>query len=174
MTILLKQIFSFLKLLNSDKETQAISVGIVCGMFLGFSPTLSLQTLAILVIVFLFRVQIGAAFLAAAFFKLVAYPLDGIFDWAGSTFLSLELFRPFFTFLYNLPIVPLSRFYNSVVMGSGLIALILSIPVYLVSRVLISQYRQKIVTRFQETPFWKAMKASSFYQWYVKYEELRN
>ena len=42
MTILLKQVFAFLKLLNSDKGSNQISAGIACGMILGFTPAFSI------------------------------------------------------------------------------------------------------------------------------------
>lgn len=173
MTLLLKQLFSFIKLLNSDKGTNQIASGIMCGMILGFTPAFSLQTLLVILVIFFFRIQIGAALLAAVFFALPAYWLDPVFHLVGSQVLELTALQPLFTSLYNMPILPLTRFYNSVVMGAGVVALVLAPFIFLLARILIVQYREKIVARFEQTRFWKAVKATSFYQWYVKYEEFR-
>ncbi|HCM40205.1 MAG: TIGR03546 family protein [Bdellovibrionales bacterium GWA1_52_35] len=173
MTILLKQVFAFLKLLNSDKGSNQISAGIACGMILGFTPAFSLQTLLIVLVIFLFRVQLGAALLSAAFFTFPAYWLDPVFHRVGAWVLETQSLTGFFTTLYNLPIIPLTRFNNSVVMGAGVVALALAPLVYVTANILVRQYREKVASRFEKTPFWKAVKATSFYQWYLKYEEFR-
>lgn len=69
MTLLLKEIFSFFKLLNSDTGTYQLASGLAFGVVLGFAPALSLQTILIIFICFFFRVQLGAATLSAFFFK---------------------------------------------------------------------------------------------------------
>jgi uncharacterized protein (TIGR03546 family) len=171
MTLALKQIFAFLKLLNSDKGTDSIAWGVVCGLVLGFTPAFSLQTVLVIVLLFLLRIQIGAALLTAALFKIFAYPLDPVFDRVGGAVLELPALEGLFTTLYNLPIVPLTRFNNSVVMGSGVVALALAPLVFILSRRLIATYRTQVVARFEKTAFWKAVKATRFYGLYAKYEE---
>lgn len=172
MGFLLKQIFSLIKLLNSETGTNQIAAGIACGFVLGMSPTLSLQTGLIFIFLLFFRIQIGAAFLAAFFFKFIAYLLDPIFDSFGSSFLVLEGLRPLFTQLYNMPIVPMTRFNNSVVMGAGVVALLMTPIIFVISKSLIGQYRHHVVSRFKATQFWKAVQATSLYQWYYKYDQL--
>lgn len=172
MTFILKQIFSLLKLLNSDTGHNQIAAGVACGLILGFAPAFSLQTVLVILILFFFRIQIGAALLAAFFFKFIAWMLDPAFHYVGAAILETEALRPLFTELYNMPIVPLTRFYNSITMGAGIVSLILAVPVYLVSKMLIIKYRVTIVARYQQTKFWKALKATPMYGWYMKYEEL--
>lgn len=67
MTVLLKQLFAFFKLLNSEDGENQLAAGLALGVILGFSPFLSLQTLIVLFLIFLFRIQMGAAFLSAFF-----------------------------------------------------------------------------------------------------------
>ena len=38
MTLLLKQLFAFLKVLNSDTGENQVAAGIACGLILGFAP----------------------------------------------------------------------------------------------------------------------------------------
>jgi uncharacterized protein (TIGR03546 family) len=172
MTLLLKQIFNIIKLLNSDRGTNQIASAIACGMILGFTPAFSLQTVVIVLIIFFFRVQFGVALLTTAFFAIPAYWLDPAFHQVGSWVLERESFRPLLTSLYHMPIIPMTRFYNSVVMGSGIVAFLLALPVFFLSRMLINAYRTQIVARFEKSVFWKAFTAHSLYQWYSKFEAL--
>lgn len=172
MTFLLKQIFGFLKLLNSDKGTNQIAAGIACGLILGFAPALSLQTLLVIAVLFFFRIQIGAATIFAFFFSFVAWILDPIHHMIGQTVLESEGLLPLFTEMYNMPLVPLTRFNNSIVMGSGLVAIALSPIVFFASRIAIAKYRETIVARFQQTKFWKAVQATSLYKFYATYDQL--
>lgn len=172
MTLLLKQIFAFFKLLNSDTGTNQLAAGLACGIILGFAPILSLQCLIVLSICFFFRVQLGAAFLSAFFFKFVAYLFDPISNQLGKLVLESEGLRPLFTEMYNIPLVPMTRFNNSIVMGSAIISLIMVVPLYFVFKSLILSYRATIVAKYQQTKIWKAWAGTSFYKWYTKYNDL--
>ncbi len=172
MTLLLKQLFAFLKLLNSDQGTNQIAAGLAFGIILGFSPFLSLQTFIALILIFFFRVQMGAAFLSGFFFKFIAYITDPLSDRIGRLVLENENLRGLFISLNNMPLVPMTRFNNSIVMGSGIIGLALVMPLFFLFKVLVFQYRQQFVSRFQSTKFWKLFTATSFYKWYAKYNEL--
>lgn len=172
MTLLLKQIFAFFRLLNSDAEHNQLAAGLACGIILGFSPFLSLQTFLILTLIFFLRIQLGAALLSGFFFKFVAFLIDPLADFAGRFVLEMGVLRPFFVKLYNMPIIPLTRFNDSIVMGSFIIGAILAVPGFFIFRRLIDQYRATVLARFQQTKFWKATKATKFYNWYVTYEKL--
>ncbi len=172
MGLLLKQIFAFLKLLNSETGTNQIATGIALGFLLGMSPMLSLQALLAFIFLFLFRIQIGAAFLSAFFFKFVAFLLDPVFDQVGRYVLELSTLQGLWTQLYNMPIVPLTRFNNSIVMGAGLTSILLFPFLFFLSRRLVEKYRSVVVARFQQTRFWKFIKATSFYKWYYQYDQL--
>lgn len=172
MTFLLKQFFSLIQLLNSDTATNQIAAGIACGLILGFAPVFSLQTIFVFFLLFFFRIQIGAAFLAAFAFKFIAWMLDPLSNRIGMAILETESLRPLFTDLYNMPLVPFTRFYNSIVMGAGALSLLLAIPVFLISKILVQKYRTNVLARFESTKAWKVVKATSFYQWYAKYREI--
>jgi uncharacterized protein (TIGR03546 family) len=169
-TILLKQIFAFLKLLNSETGTNQIAWGVAAGFVLGMSPALSIQTLFILILILIFRIQAGAAFLAAFFFKFIAYLLDPVSASIGESVLEMPALRGLFTTMYNMPLVPLTRFNNSIVMGSGVMAILLMPVVFVAAKILVVKYREKIVQRFQNTKMWKAVKATAFYKWYATYD----
>ena len=171
MGLLLKQIFAFLKLLNSETGNNQIAAGVAAGFILGMTPALSLQSLLVFILLFFFRIQIGAALISGFFFAFPAYLLDGVCHQVGTLVLEMPSLKVLFTVLYNMPLVPMTRFNNSIVMGSGVFAIILTPVVFFASKAIIRQYRAQIVARFQQTKFWKLVKATSLYQWYVKYDE---
>lgn len=172
MTLLLKQLFNFLKLLNSDTGTNQLAIGLSLGLFLGFAPFISIQTLFVLAIVFIFRVQLGAAFLSAFFFKFIAYLFDQPAHHLGKAILEMDSLRPLFTTMYNMPIVPMTRFNDSIVMGSLVVSLILLPFAFFIFKKLILSYRATVVARFKNSKMWKAFAATKFYNWYLKYDEL--
>lgn len=171
MGLILKQIFSFIKLLNSDTGNVSLAMGMTCGFILGMTPVLSLHSLVIFLILFFFRIQIGAALVMAFFFKFTAFLLDPIFHSVGSKVLEMESLQGILTQLYNMPIVPYTRFNNSIVMGSAVVTFILSPFVFILSQYFIIKYREVVVARFQKTKVWKFVQATKFYQWYYKYDQ---
>lgn len=172
MSLLLKQIFAFFKMLNSENGTNQLALGLALGLVLGFSPILSIQGVLILLLAFFFRVQLGAAFLSAFFFKFVAFILDPVCDHLGRLVLEMEGFRPLFVQMYNMPLVPLTRFNNSIVMGSGVIGFALVIPAFFVFRILIEKYRVTVVARFKQSKVWKLWVGTTFYKWYTTYDSM--
>lgn len=172
MGLLLKQLFSLVKLLNSETGENQIAAGVAAGFILGMTPALSLQSLIVFLCLFLFRIQMGMAFLAAFFFAFLAWILDPVFHMVGSSLLTMPALEGLFTWLYNLPIVPYTRFNNSVVMGSGVLSILLVPFVFVLSRSLIRKYRETVLVRIKNTKVWKALKATSLYQWYYSYEKL--
>lgn len=172
MTVLLKQLFDLIKLLHSENETNPVAWGISLGFVLGMTPAFSLQSVLVFFLLFIFRIQIGAAFIAAFFFKFIAFFLDPVFHAVGSAVLSLDSLEPTFTQLYNMPIVPWTRFYNSIVMGSGVVSIALIPFVFIGSKIAVSKYRLTVVARAKETKVWKYFQATTFYKWYVSYDNL--
>lgn len=172
MTLILKQLFGFLKLLNSETGHNQIAAGIAAGFILGMTPMLSLQSFLVFICIFFFRIQAGAAFLAAFFFAFAGWLLDPLFHAVGAQVLEASALQSLFTVMYNVPLLPLTRFNNTIVMGSAVVTILLSPFVFFGSRALILKYRESVVARFKQTKFWKAVQATSFYKWYYTYDNL--
>lgn len=173
MGLILKQLFAFIKLLNSDTGNISLALGMTCGFILGMTPSLSLHSLIIFLVLFFFRIQIGAALVTAFFFKFIAFLLDPAFHAVGSNVLEMPALQDFFTTLYNMPLIPYTRFNNSIVMGSAVITFFLSPFVFILSQYFIIKYREVVVARFRQTKLWKAIEATKFYQWYYKYDQYK-
>lgn len=172
MSLILKQLFALVKLLNSETGENQIAAGMAAGFILGMTPAFSLQSVLVFLCLFFFRIQIGMAFLSAFFFAFIAWILDPLFHAVGWQILHIEALQGVFTRLYNMPILPFTRFNNTVVMGSGVLAILLSPVIFVVSKSLVKRYRETVLQRIQQTKLWKVVKATSFYKWYYTYDNL--
>ncbi len=172
MSLILKQLFALIKMLNSETGENQIATGVAAGFILGMTPAFSLQSVLVFLCLFFFRIQIGMAFLSAFFFAFVAWILDPLFHAIGWQILHLEALQGVFTRLYNMPILPFTRFNNTVVMGSGVLAIALSPVIFVVSKSLVKRYRETVLQRIQQTKLWKVVKATSLYKWYYTYDNL--
>ncbi len=172
MTLLLKQLFNFLKLLNSDNGTNQLAMGMSLGLVLGFAPFISIQTAIVLALIFIFRVQMGAAFLSAFFFKFVAFLFDHPAHLLGKVVLETSSLKSLFVTMYNMPLVPMTRFNNSIVMGSMIVSFLLFPFAFVLFKKLILKYRVSVVAKFKDTKYWKAFTATKVYGWYCTYDNL--
>lgn len=172
--MLLHQFFKFLKLLHSDTSTHQLSAGFVLGMFLGVTPALTLHWFCYFILLLVLRANIGAAMLSWAGFGILAFLLDPVFHKVGLYLLTqVAAVQPLWTTLYQTPLVPFTRFYNSIVMGSLAGQLLLAVPLFWISGVLIKKYRLVVVSRFKGTWMFRAWKASKLSDLYDKYQEFR-
>jgi len=161
-------------LLNSETAPSQIASGAAFGMIVGFTPFLSLHNLIIFLIVCFFRVNLSMFFISMAFFKILGFALDPFFDWFGYILLvDVTQLRPLWIILSSGSIIPYFRFNNTIVMGSLATSLILWIPFFALSVQLIRLYRRTWREQIRASKFMKALKATTFYQWYEKYHDLR-
>ena len=109
--------------------------------------------------------------MSAFFFAMVGFMLDPVFDIIGGQVLEIEALSGVYTMMYNMPIIPFTKFYNSVVMGAGVVSIALFPIVFFIGKKFIYKYREVVLSRLKETKIWKAVKATAFYKWYAKYDQ---
>jgi len=127
-----------------------------------------------LLIILFFRVNIGAAVLSWALFSLIAVVIDPLFHHIGLFVLTgIDQLAGLWTALYNAPIVPYTRFNNSIVMGSIIVSILGFYPLYRLCLFLVIRYRETFMERFNQWKVVRIIKASSLYRLYARYSELR-
>ena len=172
MSYIISQVISLIKLLHSENGSKQIAAGLTLGLLLGLSPIASLQGLIIITLLFILKVQIGAAFAMAAVTKVLSVMMVATLAALGEKVLSMGQLRPLFTLLYNLPIFPYTNFNHSVVMGGFIFSLILGPALFFIFNYLINKYQVTAVEKIKKTSIWRAIQASTLYQWYAKYTAL--
>ncbi len=169
----LTPIFKFLQMLHSESATGQLAGGFVLGMYLGFTPASNLLWVSYFILLLILRVNIGAAMLSFALMGALSFALDPLFHQIGLMVLvDQKPLRPFWISLSNTPVVPFTSFNNTVVMGSFVVSLLLTIPLYFLFSYLIKVYRLKVVSKVKTTWLFRAWTASSFYPLYEKYRQI--
>lgn len=161
----------FLKLLNGDASPGQISLGFAFALFVGLTPFFSLHNLIILFLVFMIRVNLSAFFLGSALFALAAFAIDPISVSVGEYLLNDPQLIPVWTELYQSDVWRAFKFNHTLLLGSVVVATILFIPMLLLSRLIISMYRDRLMVWFEKLKISKLVKASKFYKIYEKLGE---
>jgi uncharacterized protein (TIGR03546 family) len=165
----IKLLSDFLKILRSGQTPRQIAGGFALGSLVGLSPTLTLQGLAIWFIILVLDVNLSAAILAFGLFSLIAFAFDPLFHSLGYFLLvDIEALKGVWTALYNAPIAPLTRFNNTVVLGSLVGALLLFVPVYTAMKRFVIAYRGRLHARVEQWKLYKIVSKSFIVQWYLR------
>lgn len=164
---LLKILKDFLKILREGQTPSQIAAGFALGSIIGFSPLFTLQGVLIWIIIMILNVNLSAAILSFTLFSIAAFLLDPFFHWLGFQILTqIAWLKDFWTSLYNAPIAPLTRFNNTVVMGSFIFALAFFAPVYFGMKIFVIEYRKHIHSKVEKWKIYKIIKQSGLYKWY--------
>ena len=163
---LIKLIQSLIGALHSEGTPGQLAAGIVLGSILGLTPLLNLHNALVFAALVLLNVSFAGGMLGWALFIPVGFALDPLFDWLGHRLLLAESLRGFWTSLYNTPVVPLTNFNNTVVLGSVVFAVLFAIPLFILTRLGVVRYRATIGERVRQSRFYKAVMASKAYNVY--------
>ena len=148
---LLKQI---IVIFQTDISPNQVAWGFALGAILGLVPNMFMK-LVLFIVIMMFRVNISAAFLAWAVYEILSFALDPLFDIIGYQVLTIGSLNAFYTWLYNLPVVPFTKFNNTVVMGSLIVGIILIIPNMIIAKKLLVYYRTHLRDKVSK---WKIVK----------------
>lgn len=135
---------SLMNVLQADDNPMQVAGGVALGLLAGFAPGSGLLAVICFLLIMFVNVNLGAAALSTALFALLALLLDPLAHQIGYLLLvKMDALTPFWTALYNMPIVPFTRFNNTVVLGSLVLALLMFVPVLFGSKALVLTYRAR-------------------------------
>ena len=164
---------NFLQILRSGQTPRQIAAGFALGSMVGLMPFLTLQGMFLWLVILIFYVNLSAALLAVTLFALIAYVFDPVFHALGYYFLTgIPSLQGLWTSLYNAPIAPLTRFNNTVVLGSLLASLILYLPVYFGMKKFVLAYRAHLHTKIEKWKVYQVISKSSLVRWYDRIKNL--
>ena len=172
MTILIKNILSILKILVENTGHRQITFSILFGLGLGLSPLLSIQFFLIISLILIFNVQFSLSLSSAFFFKGIFIFFAPLFNQIGHFVLKNDSLKDFFIYLYDIPLIPFTKFNNTIVMGSFVFYLIIFIPTYFIVLRFIQKYQTKISKKIKASKLYKIIRASFIVKWYEKYDRI--
>lgn len=162
--LILKLLQSLVKTLHSDGTPGQVAAGIALGSILGLTPLFNLHNLVVAALIFTLNVSMPGAMLGWALFVPLGFALDPLFDAVGSRLLlGTPSLTPLWTTLADLPIIPLSNFNNTVVLGSLVVSLVGVVPLYFGARWAVRRYRDTLGERVRQSGLYRALTASRLY-----------
>ena len=145
---MIKFLTSIFKALNSNSHPKEIAHAICCGMILGFLPKTNALWYVLFFIFCFLRINKACYLLFTLLFSLITPFIDPLFNEIGFKILSHEPFFPIYTKMLDIPYLPLTKFNNTIVMGSFVSSLVLYIPVYIIARLFVHLWRSVIRQAF--------------------------
>lgn len=170
---MLKLLAKLLKVLNSEAEPGQISIAICLGMIAGLTPLMSVHNLLVLLLALLIRVNLSAFILGTVFFSGLAYAMDPAFHTIGLRVLKAQALEGLFTAMYNNPLLRITRFNNTIVLGSLLASLAAFVPMAFLLNFLIRKYREHLLAWVRKTRIAQIITGSKLYSIYQNVSSLR-
>lgn len=130
LSVLLHPVRQLFNALTANDSPRQMAWGFTIGMVLGMVPKGNLIALSLAVLLCAIRVNRPAGLLAVAIFSAMSPLCDGLTHKIGDKLLEQPSLQQFYAWLYDLPLGPFIGFHNTVTVGSLLLALYITYPVY--------------------------------------------
>jgi uncharacterized protein (TIGR03546 family) len=164
---ILKIVQSLVKALNSEATPNQVAAGFVLGAARGLTPLVSLHNLIVVAAIALFRVTVPGAILGWLVTIPLGFLLDPVFDAVGRVLLiDADGLTPLWTTVTNTPVLSLANLNNTIVLGSLVTWAAVGLPLFVVARVGIVQYRRHVYPRVATWRVFRVLKASKAYNAY--------
>lgn len=173
----MRLIIKFLVFIMSNDSPKQMGWAVAIALLFSLMPGFNLLHLFLLFVVFLLQIHIPSFFLFSIVFKLFNHQSLLLVHYVGDFLLRLEGLYNFWTKLYNLPLVPFTKFYNTSVLGGFFVGVLLLYPIqfFCVKTILFyrKNYQVKVNKFLEKSKVVKILKTSKLYKLYVKYNEIR-
>jgi uncharacterized protein (TIGR03546 family) len=170
--LLINLIARIIAVLRSAATPGQIAVACMLGMVAGLTPSIIITVLIMLLLI-IFNVNMTAGLLSVALFKLAAFAADPLLHSIGYRLLAgTPQLNSLWTTLYNTPFVPLTRFNNTVVIGSFATALVLMLPLFFAVRWFVIEYRGKYDEKIQNLKVVRYLKTLKMFQLYGRLKKI--
>lgn len=142
--MMIKYITRLIKALNANAHPGDIAHAVSLGLLLSLVPKNNLLWVFLFVLTLFIRIHKGAFFLSLLLFSPLVPVADVLVERLGFMVLSLSVLEPVYTVLYQTPFIGLTRFNNTMVAGGFLAGILAYMPLYVLVRILLSLYREKL------------------------------
>lgn len=150
--------------LNTNSHPGEIAHAVCIGLLMGFMPKDNTLWYVLFAFFVFFRINKGAFFLTALIMSFIAGFIDPLFDTLGYFVLMLEPLQTIFANLLEVPFVAFTKINNTIVMGSFVGSLLLYIPVYILTLILVKVWRIHIAPALAQNKFLQAFYKLPFVQ----------
>ena len=163
----------FIKAFRSGESPGQIAAGFSIGFLIGLMPFATLQGIVLFILLILLNVNMAAGTLTVLLASLFAFLLDPIFHDIGYYILTgIPGLQGLWETLYNSPFGPLTRFNNTVVMGSMVIAIAASPLAFWLSKRGVELYRSRWAEKIQGSKAIRFARGTKVIQLYFKLRDM--
>lgn len=142
--------------LNANRRPGEVAAGIATGVLLALVPAGNLLWVLLFVISAVVRLNLGIELVTVLVLSPLAPLADPLLHRIGIAILANPAWEATFTAIYQLPLMPLTRFNNTVVLGALLAGIVLWVPAFLLGRLLVVFYRRTLHPRIANSKIVKA------------------
>jgi len=155
-----------IRAIRSQASPSQIASGFILGMLLGLLSFRSLFSVVIIILIIILNVNIAMAVVGYGLFRLVAWGVDPWLHSLGYWLLvDMQGLQGVWTNLYNIPVFPLTRFNNTLLLGSLVVSIVLIAPMYILVKKFVILYRDKLAEKLQRWKIVQAIRGSKFFEW---------
>jgi uncharacterized protein (TIGR03546 family) len=129
------------KVLTGHDSPRQVAAGFALGVVLGMVPKGNLLAIAVGVALCALQVNRTAGIAAAVIFSWLSGYFDGISHRLGERILEMAPLQQMYATIYEAPLGPLWGFNNTVVLGSLLVGIYLTLPCYLIVQAVVAKYQ---------------------------------
>ncbi len=152
---MIKGLINYWKMFRSTirgfDTSKQLAMGLTMGMLIGLIPKDSLFTYGLGGVMLLSTANLLTGTIAIFCFSWVGAMIDPLTHRLGNYVLTFDFFEPTLVYLSQLPLVPWTRFENTVVTGNVLLGLMLAIPVYRISLFAFDRYGKAVSDRISNS-----------------------
>lgn len=141
---MIKTIARFIVALNANTRPAGLAAGAAVGLLLALVPGGNLLWIALFLVTFFLKINMAAQFLVMGLARLLVPLADPLLDRLGWLVLTAPRLQGLLASLARMPVVPWTRFNDTVVMGGLVAGLALWLPAFLLFLLLVLLYRRTL------------------------------
>ncbi len=162
-----------LRALREGPTPRQLSGGLALGLALGLISGWPLQNWVLLLLLLILSVNITTALAGALLGSMLGLLLDPLADVLGGWLLQdIAVLQGLWTALYNSPPWGLTRFNNTVTLGSTALAVLLMPIAFVAGAWAVRGYRERVLARLKGMRWVQAIMGSRFYGWFLKAQDM--
>ena len=154
--VVINWLVKIFKAINSNQHPLEIAEGICFGVMLALLPSSNLLWWGIFFVSFFLSINQAVMVVFMAVGKIFVPLLDPMMESLGYLILTAPALEDFYDWFFNLPLIPLLRLHNTLVMGAFATSVLLYFPLLFVMVRLVRYYRRVIRQKIVESKWFKA------------------
>lgn len=147
---LLKILRDVISALRKGESPTQVAGGLTLGLAIGLTPDWPLHIIVLLLFTLIVNVNLSVAIAGTVIAAVIAYVADPLLHSLGQWMLTdMSGLKAIWQTMYNNPLLALTRFNNSVVMGAFILTILMVIPAFFVFKLMLAKMQARWVSKIK-------------------------